>query len=439
MNTRDSHRLRPERLLPLLIVLTVALSHSESRVATSFDSGWSIHQALSLIQHGDLDLTEYRSAIDEGDYRVIDDDGRLIHRYPPGPAVAATPLVWVAKTLGRSLFNIRLERYLKERGSPAGIERFISSILIGLTALLVFRFAGLWLGTGGALFITFVFAYCTSAWSVISRALWQHSPSVLLLTAALYCFVRGRNEERFIPWAGVLIAASYVMRPTNALAVVVFLGFVVLRHRPALPRYLFGSAIVAGCFFGMNLAAYGTLMPSYFQPGIHKFSLGRLAEGATGTLFSPGRGLFVYSPVLLFSLLGLAIILKRREWTGLDSAITIIVTGHWLIISSWFSWWGGTVYGPRLMADLIPYFLYFLIPVVALLGRLPRRRRIALAIPLVATVMLSFAMHRVGARCWSAWDWNIIPLSVDQHPERLWDWRDPPFLRRYTHIHKPCS
>jgi hypothetical protein len=26
--------------------------------------------------------------------------------------------------------------------------------------------------------------------------------------------------------------------------------------------------------------------------------------------------------------------------------------------------------------------------------------------------------------------WNVRPASVDEHPERLWDWRDPQFLAR---------
>jgi hypothetical protein len=25
--------------------------------------------------------------------------------------------------------------------------------------------------------------------------------------------------------------------------------------------------------------------------------------------------------------------------------------------------------------------------------------------------------------------WNLLPLDVDQHPERLWDWRDLMFFR----------
>jgi hypothetical protein len=38
-------------------------------------------------------------------------------------------------------------------------------------------------------------------------------------------------------------------------------------------------------------------------------------------------------------------------------------------------------------------------------------------------------MHAQGALDISGYAWNADPVSVDAHPERLWDWRDPPFLR----------
>jgi hypothetical protein len=26
--------------------------------------------------------------------------------------------------------------------------------------------------------------------------------------------------------------------------------------------------------------------------------------------------------------------------------------------------------------------------------------------------------------------WNVIPINVDEKPERVWDWSDPQFLAR---------
>ncbi|MEO1086214.1 MAG: hypothetical protein AAFY88_18395, partial [Acidobacteriota bacterium] len=91
--------------------------------------------------------------------------------------------------------------------------------------------------------------------------------------------------------------------------------------------------------------------------------------------------------------------------------------------------WGGTVFGPRLFADMIPLLIYFLLPVLERL-EVPGRRRQRLAAGLAAALLASAYVHRSGAVDWATWDWNIDPVSVDEHPERLWHWGDPPFLRR---------
>lgn len=431
-------RRRLERALPWMIFLIVSLVHLEGRVATSFDSGWSVYVSLSLLQEGNLDLDEYREIIEPSDYRVIEVDGHLQSYYPVATSIVAAPAVWAAKVLTKRLLNIRLDRYLR-KNSPAGVERFASSLIVALSAVLIFRLARLVLGLGGASFVTFVFAFCSSAWSSVSRGLWQHGPSILFLTAALYFLVRGAKEERLIPYAGLFLGLAYTVRPTNVLSVLALTAFVALCHRASLARFIGWGALVAVVMAVVNLTNYGALLPPYFQPRGDQFSVAATLSGALGTLVSPGRGLFVYSPVFLFSLVGAWLRFRQGRWRALDTAVAGIAIGHWLLISSWFNWWGGTVYGPRLFADMIPYLIYFLVPFVEAFASWSRGPRLAVTVPLLATVLLSVAMHRTGSRCWSVWDWNVSPANVDQHPERLWDWSDPPFLRRESALHKTCS
>ncbi|MEM8998589.1 MAG: hypothetical protein AAGF23_27645, partial [Acidobacteriota bacterium] len=148
-----------------------------------------------------------------------------------------------------------------------------------------------------------------------------------------------------------------------------------------------------------------------------------------GTLISPGRGLFVYSPIFFFSIVGAALLIRQKRWRLLESCVAAILVLHWLAISSWKIWWGGTVFGPRLFADMVPFLLFFLLPVLERLA-VPGGRRLALAAGLAASIAVSAFIHRSGAIYWATGDWNIEPVSVDEHPERLWHWGDPPFLRR---------
>jgi hypothetical protein len=41
----------------------------------------------------------------------------------------------------------------------------------------------------------------------------------------------------------------------------------------------------------------------------------------------------------------------------------------------------------------------------------------------------SIAIHAKGALWYSGYMWNAQPTSIDRDPARLWDWRDPAFLR----------
>ena len=60
-------------------------------------------------------------------------------------------------------------------------------------------------------------------------------------------------------------------------------------------------------------------------------------------------------------------------------------------------WWAGHSYGPRFFADVLPYLMCFLIPVVGRMEAARGSRRIALAVLLGATGLVSLAMHAQGA------------------------------------------
>ena len=48
----------------------------------------------------------------------------------------------------------------------------------------------------------------------------------------------------------------------------------------------------------------------------------------------------------------------------------------------------------------------------------------------VALALVGLAMHLRGGWTPAVYRWNVVPVNIDQHPERNWDWSDPPFLRR---------
>src|SRR5258707_1718986 len=46
-------------------------------------------------------------------------------------------------------------------------------------------------------------------------------------------------------------------------------------------------------------------------------------------------------------------------------------------------------------------------------------------------LIVSLLINTAGATERATWFWNVKPLPIDEHPERLWDWRQPQFLAKF--------
>jgi hypothetical protein len=148
-----------------------------------------------------------------------------------------------------------------------------------------------------------------------------------------------------------------------------------------------------------------------------------MAQALAGNLISPARGLLIYTPVFLVAI----VTMLRREWKmPLAPWLAALVLLHWIVISAYTSsWWAGFCYGPRLFTDMTPIFALFLIPFVARWEKLGGGMR---ALFLVCA-LIGLAMHLRGGWSTAVYEWSLQPVSVGEHPERVWDWIDPPFLR----------
>ena len=118
-----------------------------------------------------------------------------------------------------------------------------------------------------------------------------------------------------------------------------------------------------------NFALTGTLTGGYEMAGPASMFL-RLEPGSglAGLLFSPTRGLFVFSPFLLFLVLAWRHPPGDRAERGLTLAMTAGVIVQ-LLAYSLTDWRAGMSWGPRFLTDMLPMLVWLLVPVVAALGR----------------------------------------------------------------------
>jgi len=409
------------------VFLTVLLVHAFSKNETPYDSRWTIHTTLSILREGNTDLSEYEPILARYDYYAIERiDGRPYTLFPVGTSVLVTPFVFVVDRC-ESLRGRDLQQYLNKH-IPGRLEKVLGSVFVALTGVMIFGMARREIGTARALAVVFVFAFCTSAWSTASRALWQHGPSMCFLTAALYLIVASDRRKGLVAWASLPLAMSFVVRPTNAIPIALLSGWVLVRRTRQLLLFVLGGVVIAGLFAWHNYALYHAPVPPYFRPGRISHSP-YVAEALLGNLISPARGVLVYSPVLLFALAGIGLRIARGPWRLLACLLAACIVLHWVAISRYHHWWAGHSIGPRLFTDMVPLFMFFLIPVVG--GLRWRGSRFGKAVVAAFVLLAAFSSftHWQGANLRGALMWNGVPNNIDEHPERLWDWSDPQFLR----------
>jgi hypothetical protein len=411
--------------LALLIFTVVFAAHWLSGNTATFDSALSLQTAMSLVREGNTDLDEYREIVSTTWLSTEEIDGHVYMLYPIGPSILAVPLVFTLDRLSPQ-FNESLQRGF---GEP--VQTLIACLVVALTATLIFRVARYYVRRPYALLIVLAFAFGTSAWSTASRTLWQHGPSMLMLTIALLLVLRARSDPPWIQFVSLPLALAYVIRPTNSVAIVCFSLFVLLYYRRYFVRYLVWALPVAIPFMLLNLAVYHGILPNYYR-WYSGFSLDTFFQALLGQLVSPSRGLLIFSPILWLALAGLIIKARRREFERHDPFVLAVMVLHWIAISLWWNWWGGAAYGPRLFADMLPYFAYWLIPTAGALERAQGAKKFAQGAAWAGLLGLSVFIHYRGANVPEVIDWNGQPAAIDFNSFRVWDWRDPQWLRGIT-------
>jgi hypothetical protein len=436
------------------LLLVTFIVQALSPISTSFDSRWTIPTAISLLDRGDTNLDEYSALIaKDHDYSLecVNADGTLVREglcqghyygwYPVAVPMLAAPVVFALRAA-----PVRLREWLTGPMLPAERTAFLAgdfirckervevvaaSFFVALTAVVVFLIGRLFLPDSYSAFLALIFAFATSAWSTASRALWQHGPSMLMLSIALYLLLRADEKPSLITFAALPVSFAYLVRPTNSLFVISVTIYIAMCHRRYLMRYLLCALPIAVAFVMYSESIYGRLLPSYFT--FHKAlpvlprEAGRVFTALAGVLVSPSRGLLIFTPIFLFSIWGMIWSLRMRWRAPLSGYLIAVIIAQWLLLGVYFrDWMGGHCYGPRLFTDLTPFFIFFLIPVLLQVRESASWRRAPLMVFMVL-LCASVFIHSRGARSIQANGWNVVPSNVDEN--RAWEWRDPQFLR----------
>ena len=404
-----------------------------SRVHQVTDSTYSMMLTQSLLDHRSFTLDHYQTP---KVYQLETVNGHTYYRFPPGSSVLSLPFVWALNRFGISPVN--QDGTYNPRGEVM-IEAGLAAFLMALLAAIFFYTARILLPSGWSAVVALGGALGTQVYSTASRALWSETWGILLLgLVILLLLAHETGKRRLSPvLLATLLSWMYFVRPTFAVPIAAISIYIFLFHRPLFLRYaLTGAAWLAGFVFYSRFH-YGQLLPDYYRANRLLFNV--FGTALAGNLISPARGLLVYVPVLLF--VGYLLVRYRRflnhvRLVWLAAAIILL---HLIVISGFPHWWGGHSFGPRFTTGLVPWFvLLAILGVQAMLdGRAERaqtQRSLSWRLEMFcggALLLLSVVINTLGATSHATWLWNIRPRGIDEHPERLWDWRQPQFLAGY--------
>ncbi len=363
-------------------------------------------------------------------YYVALKHGDIVSNYPVGVALLAVPLIapqLVLLDVLRPGWELRAPlHYAKLMGKNAAA---LLAALTGVAMLVLLRRltreAFAWLAAAIA-------ALGSNLWAVASQSAWQHGPAALALTlAALGLLAPGASRTRLC-LAGLATAAIVGFRPQDVVISLTIFAWVAWHYRARtlwfLPfPLLLGAALAISnqWMFGNPAGGYAEMLDILpFSHGVAGYWTSDVLASASGTLLSPSRGLFVFSPWIAIALLALPALRERLRREPFVGVLLLALLPFLLQLSLQSVWWAGHSFGPRYWTEVIPIFAIVLAQ--ALEWSWQRSR------PLFALLCLaglfSIGVQAIGAFCYPS-TWSTRPVNVDVQHQRLWDWRDTELSR----------
>jgi hypothetical protein len=402
------------RAAAVIFLGLLAIYCSNLRVLATGDNLPTRVLPFSILREGNLDLNEFTWERTH--------NGRLpyyLHRtgwYLYSVSTIATPLVitplyvvpaWMLAHYGIGYDDVRARVII------VVMERLSAAILTALSAVLVFLTLDQLVSRRGAIALTILYGLGTSAWSISSQALWPHALAVLALSLLCWVFLTPGRGTPAYALAGLAAALAVADRPPMivfALLAALYVWRWQRRHAlafAALP-VLGGAALLAYNLSVFNAAAGGYLSVQFSSS---------VLTGVAGLLVSPNRGLFIYTPIMVFALRG-AVRAWRDDAPPWMRLLVVGVALHLLIYGAFVEWWAGYTFGPRYVTDVLPALTLLLAG-----GLLPLWRRPV--VRLLATVLIAYgiAVQIIGVY-FDDDDWNFNPVPLELQPQRVWDWSD---------------
>jgi hypothetical protein len=217
----------------------------------------------------------------------------------------------------------------------------------------------------------------------------SHAAGFFCLAALCYLLNNKVSTARAVV-IGAVAGLGLVVRPTNIVLYLFLLPLVrsnLLGQRWRVPLFaLISATLVIALQLISWYRLYGIWTP--YTYGDEKFNWGE--PQFLKVLFSTNHGLLFYSPVLLFSIIGLVAAIRNRA----DKLTTFGLVSFLLLFyinASWHAWWFGHAFGARSFVEAGPIFAYGMCLFVAMTQNVNKLRYATLLLCVLWTTFLLYS------------------------------------------------
>lgn len=366
---------------------------------------------IAIIEDGSLRLNRFQRSGEALPHYFRKVDDNVYSAYSIVPGLLGIPVVLAAK-----IFSIDVTR------EHQLLARITSALCAALTVyFLVHAVGSIVIQRQFVIFLGTLFAFGTCQWSVCATAPWEHTTASLFLAISLFELFNEKGRRHLV--LGLALGMMVWSRPLTLLLALPILLAVWAEGSMRIIRALLGFALPLAFLEMYNVICLGSLLASKNAGllGIGGFT-GNPLSGLNGLLFSPSRGLFVFTPVLLLGVFGMVRafferdLLRRGTFLALSTGVLMYIGAT----SFWRIWWGGHSFGYRLLIEVV-------LPLICLsalaLNKFKRNVSRSLMPILLISGVWSIYVQVLGAFIYP-YKFNTKPISINESPQRLWDLRN---------------
>jgi len=189
----------------------------------------------------------------------------------------------------------------------------------------------------------------------------SHSYNFVLFSVFLWLVIKWHEKRnlRYTILIGLITGLITLVRPTNILVLILFvlwdvhsLKDVIDRLRVFLKEYrkVFLMILVFFVVWIPQLLYWKMITGSFFYYSYGDEGFFFLQPRIWKSLFSYRSGWLVYSPIMVFALIGFPFMLKYKTKEVFIPILVFTLINMWIIFSWWCWWWGGS-FGLRPLTD----------------------------------------------------------------------------------------